>query len=255
MITTAQFEKTNATVKKIVDWAISSQAARKLAEGSTTNINAYRVVPKLTMTRARGCFTFLSLGSMVKVGGNKMTRTRYTGPKVTKEQLQDAYEIGGSLEGAAIILGVSKKSVLNWMKKFELNRNPDVDVNAVLEMAKTKTTREMAKHFGVSQTHIGVICRRNGVLAVDNFHPGYATNDRGYQLTRAENGRKCGYKLIHRHVMEEHLGRPLTSDEVVHHINRNKQDNRIENLQLMTREEHGLLHYLEPNPDPRKVVA
>ena len=57
MITTAQFEKTNATVKKIVGWAISRLAPEKSGEGSTTNIKAYRMVPKPAMTRARGCLT------------------------------------------------------------------------------------------------------------------------------------------------------------------------------------------------------
>lgn len=56
---------------------------------------------------------------------------------------------------------------------------------------------------------------------------------------------KNGRVWQHHHVMCEHIGRPLRDDECVHHIDRNRANNDLSNLMLMTKSEHSALHARE----------
>lgn len=58
-----------------------------------------------------------------------------------------------------------------------------------------------------------------------------------------------GYRRIkkrreHIMVMEKYLGRKLYPYEVIHHLNGNRQDNRIENLSVIPKKEHDNYHLL-----------
>ena len=55
----------------------------------------------------------------------------------------------------------------------------------------------------------------------------------------------------HRYIMEQHLGRLLEDYEVAHHINGNVLDNRIENLELMTKSKHSTYHNLKRHRDAK----
>lgn len=68
----------------------------------------------------------------------------------------------------------------------------------------------------------------------------------GYVAVKVPKGHHLrmanGYAYQHQLVAEEMLGRPLTDNEAVHHKNGIKDDNRPENLEVMTRTEHAVGH-------------
>lgn len=63
-------------------------------------------------------------------------------------------------------------------------------------------------------------------------------------------GGSRGYIRRSRYIVECYIGRYLTPNEPVHHINGDKLDDRIENLQVMTHSEHSRLHWFNPRRKP-----
>ena len=94
-------------------------------------------------------------------------------------------------------------------------------------------------YYVLQRRFCSVRCR--GAAFKGKNHPGYkggTLTTNGYRAVSI-NGKS---HLEHRVVMEGILGRKLGTREHVHHLNGDGLDNRPENLQLVTPEEHTLMH-------------
>ncbi|NDZ63566.1 HNH endonuclease [Streptomyces cyaneofuscatus] len=69
------------------------------------------------------------------------------------------------------------------------------------------------------------------------------------------NAYGAGWVLEHRLVAEQTLGRRLASSDEVHHINRNKIDNRPENLVVLSGGDHAHITALDNWRDLRDLKA
>lgn len=127
--------------------------------------------------------------------------------------------------------------------------------------AEGHTQKEIADVLGVSQKVVWRFMKNHGMKARSAakrdqygeknsyWRGGEITDEHGYHLIKTDGhprGKKCGgYVREHILVAEKILGRPLEKNECVHHINGIKNDNRPENLAVMSKGDHVQYHTLK----------
>jgi hypothetical protein len=179
-----------------------------------------------------------------------------------RETLRAAYAELGTMLKVADHFGVSKKLILVHMKRFGLARRSTSPARDKINAARAgamldsgKTLDQVADHFGVSVGTVKTTLRRKGVKT-DRYHCGFIKTWAGYiKVSKPDHPKADSKGYVHEHVlvMEASLGRYLLPNEVPHHVNEIKHDNRIENLELMDRWEHKSLHSRRPRPKRRKI--
>lgn len=153
----------------------------------------------------------------------------------TKEEIEHLYlDKGMSRSEIAKHYGITYNKLRTWMgaRKVTLGgehyqRRMGQDRRSVVD-SHTIKNRQRLQHSHKNKSTM------NGYMTVFNpSHPANAHSSRGLIME-------------HRHIIERQLKRFLKSDEQVHHINYNKQDNREINLIMCTPTGHRMFHnYME----------
>ena len=117
---------------------------------------------------------------------------------------KSTYQIAGELK-------IGKSTIGRWLNKLGIQ-------------ARSVGSRKMEK----SPRWRGGVKLKNGYIHL--YKPNYP------------NAAEDGYIREHRFIMEQHLGRYLNRDEIVHHKDGDSLNNYIGNLEVMTNSEHMKIH-------------
>jgi len=149
------------------------------------------------------------------------------------------------------ILRVSKSFILG---KCACGCNEDIPIRSKnRHLARFKSaghSRRGAKHTDYVRRKLSEFAQKRLGNLANNWKGGRADHGDGYIMIHKPDHPYCtkrGYVMEHRLVMEAHLGRYLDPSEIVHHKNEIRDDNRLENLQLMTKAEHQNHHCIRDN--------
>lgn len=159
------------------------------------------------------------------------------------------YDSGKTIAQISSITGFSRGGVYEKLKdcgtqfrsKGSFGYKHTEEAKARIGAASKKRTCSADQRAKISAA---LMCHFNGLNGYGNVKK----QNRGYVLCYAPDHPKAhsdGYVMLHTVIAERMIGRYLASNEVVHHINRIRNDNTPQNLIVMDKRAHMKLHMEE----------
>lgn len=188
---------------------------------------------------------------------------------LSTEELQRIYDEAGTLKAMCPIVGCKSDITLRKILRqhnIDTNKNAQRKRKTMLGLSDKEfelflrnehemlSMNDIAKELGVTYTIVSRFFKKYGIQPRDHRYRSPMRHferenhifkrDGDYSLLyRPEHPRgNRGYIREHVYVMEQHLGRYLEPDEVVHHIDCNKSNNDISNLVVLTNSQHMKVH-------------
>jgi hypothetical protein len=154
------------------------------------------------------------------------------------EQLKSLYcQNQLSLPEVSKVTGVSQSKIRNYLLQEKLLRSRSDAIRLAASKGNLGSGNRGKKVVFSDQWKANMSKARNAYAEVNSA--GVSLKPNGYiEITRGENKGRS----VHVVAMELFIGRRLRKNEVVHHKDENKQNNALENLELMTKSQHAVHH-------------